>query len=658
MKTAQRSARQDSSALRILFIAGYDSNNHAFVELVRELESRGHSCTVLVDNEHDSVNNKMFWSAGIELTPLSNFKLDGVAGYDFAFSGPFMKMSQRRLFDAIASKRVFLIAFASLFSAVTMRVPADLVITTSEDKFAEFAENGLRYSAVAIGNPQYDRLVAVRDEWRAARAGQPITRVLVVDQGAYPFGDEGKDQLAETLVAMARNNPEMHFRLKPRYLPNEPGDHLHSPSEHLFSHLRELPSNLQLLEEVCLVEDLMLESDAMVTLWSTSHLAAIALGMPLMLIGGFRSVDVFDVRHQRVDWAYGRLADSGCLVDREYVRDRPCRFSFPGPDYIRREFYDAFALAAPRVADLVELLHARVLEPGKAFRGGVQLGYVEFVEALEQERLGLRTAGSAQHLLDRSLYRRLNGVVQQLVFDNRCMGYVLDMSRIESFWDAWSPYGANEHDVARIIKQARHAAVDMKRRFFESHPEIVATDKFVQDHYFDWLFETGHYDVLLDYDAPVVVPESLEYNRGRVWLKRGRLLRSARCFVRSFELSLAKPVRELRKDKNITVLLSRSDRSLLAHAIIPALALLGDTDVLALLEVPQRTGFEGLALLKLRGMHRSLGREQARRWGSAYVFNTDKQLHVARHGAKGALLEAARTAYRLGLRSYLRVLTA
>lgn len=656
MDTTDQPTHSGSGELRILFIAGYDSNNFAFVELIRELQRCGHRCTVLVDNESDSVNNKMFWSAGIELTPLASFRLDRVGEYHFAFSGPFMKMSQRKLFDAIARKRVFLVSFASLFSAVTMRVPADLVITTSEDKFAEFADNGLRYSAVAIGNPQYDRLLKARDQWQARREGRPIREVLVVDQGAYPFGDEGKDQLAETLVAMARSSPEARFRLKPRYLPHEPGDHLHSPSEHLFSHLKELPDNLELLGESQLLEDLMLESDAMVTLWSTSHLAAIALGMPLMLVGGFTSVDVFDVRKQRVDWAYRRLADTGCLVDREYLRDHPCTFAHPGPGYIRREFYDAQSLVAPRVVDLVELLHDKVLVPGKAFRRGVQLGFSEFMEALEGGQLDLRTAGSPQHLLDRSLYRRLNGVVQQLVFDNRCMGYVLDMSRIASFWDAWPPKGATEQDITTILGRAQREALEMKARFFEANPQVVATDKFVQDHYFDWLFETGEHAALLAYEGPVVVPESLEYNRARVWLRRGRLLRSARGFVRSFELSLAKPVRELRKDKNITVLLSRADRSLLAHAIIPALAILGDRSVLATIEVPRRAGFEALAFLRLIGLRQLAGREQAREWGRQYLSATAGQSRRGRRGLKGAVLRAVHGVYRLLLKGYVRAL--
>jgi len=112
--------------LNVLFVGGYDSTNYAYVELIRELTARGHRCTVVVENERDVVNNKMFAGAGIETVPLAHYRLADVASVDFAFSGPFLRRQTRALFDAIYERRAFLVSFANLFSSVTMRTAASL----------------------------------------------------------------------------------------------------------------------------------------------------------------------------------------------------------------------------------------------------------------------------------------------------------------------------------------------------------------------------------------------------------------------------------------------------------------------------------------------------------------------------------------------------
>ncbi len=597
----------DSPRLSILFIGGYDSTNYVYVELLREFEARGHACTVVVQDEADLVNNKMFVGAGIATVSLAAFDLSRVDSFDVAFSGQFIRRPQRALFDAIARERVFLVSFANLYSAVTMRAPADLVIATSEDKFDEFAENGLCYNMVAVGNPQYDTLVRARAEWQAGRPERP-RRVLIVDQGAYPFGDAGKQQLAECLKGIAAHAPEVTFHIKPRYLPGERGDLLHSLSHHLYHYLDDRPSNLDLIHESTVLEELVLDYDAMVTTWSTAHLDAIALGMPLMLIEGLDSVDVFDVRRQRVAYAYARLKETGCVVDWRQAAQGGGEFRACAESYVTQEFYDSSQPCSPRVVTLIEAIAEEVLRPGRAFAGRLQLGYHEFMDQLDA---GLETleSNSRAHALNRELYAKMNVVMQALVFDNRCMGHVLDMTELLHFWAIRLAEDSPKSEIDRIVSDVEATGAEMKRRLFESRPDLVASDPFIQDFYFDWLYTTGRRKELLDYDGPVIVPESLAYDRGLVMLRRGRLFSASRLLVDSFALSLVKPVRVLRKDKNVTVLLSTTDRGLLAHAILFSLNAYRKNEALSALDVTFRPGFEALVYYKAKALL-ALGRAE------------------------------------------------
>ncbi len=594
-----RPAGGDIRPLNVLFVGGYDSSNYAYVELVRGLSARGHRCTVVVQNERDVVNNKMFISAGIPMVALSRFPLSDLDSVDFVVSGPFARLQTKALFQAIYERHKFLISFANLFSSVTMWVAPDLLIASSEAKFEEFARSGLIYNMVAVGNPQYDPLVRAR-EARPRIELDEIRKVLVVDQGAYPLGDLGKSQLAKTLVSIASNNPQMTFHVKPRYLPNEDGDHLHAMSDHLYTYLEETPENLVLIHESTILEELILDYDAMITLWSTAHLDAAALGLPLLLIGGFDSVDVFDVRKQRVAAAYEHLRETGCLVDWRDLQSGPCPFRHVSETYIREEFHDASAPCAPRIVDLMEKIDAEVLKRGKAFSGNFELPLSDFMRDVG----GLETwpVGSGEDRLNRQLFRGMNSVAQGLAFEHRCMGFAFDMSEILEFWKVRVGADASEEDVESLVRQVSDVGMRLKADYFESHPEEVASDPFVQDYYFDWLYETRRFGDLFAYSGRVVVPASLELYRGRAYQKRGRLLRAARHMTESFSISLQEPVRVLKKDKNIRVLLAATDTNLVAHMILFFMHHYRRYEALSVLDVQARPDLDALVYYRMKAL--------------------------------------------------------
>lgn len=636
--------------MNVLFIAGYDSTNYVYVELIRELVRRGHDATVLVEDDRDSVNTKMFARAGIAMTRLDAFDVSRMPDYDFAVSGQFIRRSQRELFSAISRHDVFLISFANLFSSVTMRVPVDLVITNCEAKFDDFHANGLSYPMVAIGNPQYDPLIRERAAW-AAQHLAAIREVLVVDQGAYPFGDEGKRQLAEALMGLARHNPEVTFRVKPRYLPDETGEHLHAVSNHLYSYLAGAPENLVLMREATVLEEIVPQFDAMVTTWSTAHLDAAVLGMPLLLIGGLDSCDVFDVRRQRVEAAYEHLAGTGCLHDYADVAAGRCEFRPAAPSYLDAELADASTPCAPRVVDLLEAIEREALSRGRAVTRSVELGFEEFMSGLVDGTLTVDARDPAI-VREKSVFALMNPVIQELVFENRCVALGYDMSRVAAFWNRAAAGGRDVRaDQSALREDLARAVDDTKRTFFEDNPDLVAGDVFVQDQYFDWLRTSGRSRELFLHKGPVVAPESLEFNCGLVRLRRGRVLRAARHFADSFELSLRKPCRVLRRDKHISVILEKCDTSVLANVILLALAVYGKNEALADVGIPARPGVDALVYQRVRALRR-LGRvAEAQTISGEYLAAVEGRRGVHGHGPRGAMLGALARIYRVALRT-------
>lgn len=590
---------EKARTLDVLLVGGFDSTNYAYVELLRELEERGHRCTLVVENERDVVNNKMFSSVGIPMVPLHEYPMDTLDSVDFVIAGPFLRPQVKRLFSEIYARRKFVVSFANLFSSVTMWIAPDLLIASSENKFDEFARSGLCYSMVAVGNPQYDPLIRARE--KRPRIGlDEIRNVLFIDQGAYPLGESGKIQLAETLVRIAENNPRMTFTVKPRYVPNESGDHLHAVSEHLYTYLKDGPDNLVLLREPTILEELLLGFDAMITMWSTAHLDAVALDMPLLLIEGFDSVDVFDVRKQRIAAAFEHLRDTGCVVDWRDLQTGPCPFAYVSDRYARDELHDVSSPCAPRIIDLLERIDEVLLSQGRTFAGIPQSSYEDFmteVEALPTARI-LSETDRLNHLL----FQRMNPIAQMLAFDHRCLGYALDVSEMFQLASRRAEPGWDEHDVDGLIADARAASLRAKAEYFAADPDMVARDVFVQDYYFGWLLDTRRYDELMAYSGPVVAAASLEFNRGLACSRRGQRLRGMRHLVESFDISLREPVRVLKKDKNIRTLLSRTERSLRTHAILLLMDHYRKHEALSLVDVPEKPGVDALVYYKMRAL--------------------------------------------------------
>lgn len=508
--------RKSSGArMNILFLSAFDSMNYVFTELILELRQRGHRVNVVVQDEFDAINTKMYKANDIEFIPIEEFNPAALNFIDVVISAPIRLKKYAALLNAIKHRNILLCSFSSLFSSVVMRIPADIVFCIGEAKIEEFRANYLRYNFIVAGNPQYDGLARQR---RLPRASHDVKKVLIIDQGGYPYGAKGKQQLADTITDIAVNNPDIQFEIKPRYLKEEVGNTAHNVSEYLVDYFDALPANLSFLTKPAVLEDIMPSYDAMICTWSTAYMDALVLNIPLLLLSGFDSNDVFDVRTQRVAEAYDHLKKTGVLYDYHEVLGRPIQWHTVDPAYVQKEIYHADKPSAPAVIDFLEDCKSRLVLTGKRFEDLIAYTVDDYYQHVDDIRFA--AVNDRENEARRIYFTTFNQAMQEYVYRNRCMGSVLDLSPLERMYDKKDYYaeyertGFVEKEYRTLLHKRFFTLFNLIQEKYFTSPEgqkNVREDRIDQDFYFDWLYHTEQYDALRRFQGPLLAEGSREY---------------------------------------------------------------------------------------------------------------------------------------------------
>jgi hypothetical protein len=218
-------------------------------------------------------------------------------------------------------------------------------------------------------------------------------------------------------------------------------------------------------------------------------------------------------------------------------------------------------------------------------------------------------------------------------------------------WDRRPEPGPGENSVEGIVREARQLGLALKGEYFAAHPEGVTGDIFIQDAYFDWLLATRRFADLFSYAGLVLAPETLEFDRGMARRRQRRMLKAWRHLVESSSISLQRPMRLLKRSRDVRVLLSQVDTSPLALAMLVSLSLARKDDARSMIDVPQQPGMEALAYHKSRALVR-LGRAEE----AASVLREYAQVgptgrrRILGRGLRNALPELARRWYATLLR--------
>jgi hypothetical protein len=195
----------------------------------------------------------------------------------------------------------------------------------------------------------------------------------------------------------------------------------------------------------------------------------------------------------------------------------------------------------------------------------------------------------------------------------------------------------------------------LKEEYFATHPDEVGGDLFIQDAYFDWLLATQRFDQLFDYDGPLVAPQSLDFDRGMASLRKKRPFRAAHYFVDSFSVSLLQPGRLLKKDRNVRAVLSRTDRSLLNHAILFLMNHYRKYEALRALDTPDRAGLDAVVYYKMKALVAGGCPQEAKELFAEYTAAVaDEPAAGGRGGLRQLALKSVTGAYRALAQRYAK----
>lgn len=351
---------------------------------------------------------------------------------------------------------------------------------------------------------------------------------------------------------MARAHPDMEFTVKPRYLPQELAySVLHAPSEHIYDFIPSPPQNLILLREPTILEDMLKDFDAAVTMWSTAYLDAAMMGIPVMLIRGLPSQEVFDVRNQRIKEAFDRLEKTGCVIDYREALQGKLEFHFVDEDYLKEEVANTDHPCAPEIADALEEIYRWLIIPGRRLRDVCQMDLQTFRERL----CGLPTINAQENIYRRrrNFLRLFNEKMQALTYRNRCMAKPFHLQTLQKYWHFCPDryFGRNREKLLKFW--VYFSMWKILQDFFRPRRMTAETDPIRLDYYVDWLYKNKRYRRILGFASPHVRPETLAFYRAAVYFRRGDYDQAASEYAAYYHCIKELGVKPLHKDRSVVV---------------------------------------------------------------------------------------------------------
>lgn len=286
--------------MKILVVAAHDAVNLSIENIVRELVKRGHEVHIfakMIEYRHI----RMFKDLQVFIHHVSELNENNVSEYDFAFC-PMDGV------DSLTFYNIYVFSYNFIFNNRWASAGGDFMFTQTENRPIIQWEDCAR---MPVGTPKNDTLKS---------DNKSDNTILFVDTGHYPFGLKGKQQLAQTLLAICESCSNNHIVVKPRWLPGEKNT-IHPEGVHLYDIISdlcngEIPSNLELLYEHQDMQKLIDKSITVVTPASSAYLDAALRGKNILILNGFDSESSYDVRIDTI-WKqqFDDMENTGCLIN-------------------------------------------------------------------------------------------------------------------------------------------------------------------------------------------------------------------------------------------------------------------------------------------------------------------------------------------------------
>ena len=430
--------------MKVLVILYKDSYNIPTQNVVKEMLARGYEVD-LYSRDMNKINIRMF--EGYNVLDYANFDVKTVEKYDFIYCAvsiePNLVECKKYIFcynnfymdeqagygDYTFTQRDF---SKELIENYVLNYPNKFVVTPGE----------------TVGNPKYDL-------WRNTSIQVKDKQILYIDAGHFPFGKEGKMQIAKCLLEIANRYEDYTIIIKPRFLPNEKGM-AHTNSVHIYDCLNELangriPGNIVCLMKHVELEPLVMESQVILcTELTSSYLEIGAFNKRGIIIEGIHSEFTYSHSENHIRNFIAISNRSGLSVNYKRVMDylpEGLNMSNSHMEEMGLFHYDS----AKSIVDRMEKIYFEYLKKGIFLmqEGGISRNY-EDVIALRYKKM----------LISKLSYLQL--MIQEIDFSSLLFTYVNKSLELFKNWD-WSMNAELDRSIYEIIIQNKNIAYGNKK---------------------------------------------------------------------------------------------------------------------------------------------------------------------------------------------------
>lgn len=300
--------------MNIVMIAGQDTHNFVLEYIAKGLVRSRHNLSIYGIFLDDSCTYVLTRS-GLSVSPISQLTKEEMEKFDIG-------IINNRAFYMIPwlmEARIYLFEFDIHYLDEPV-VGADFLFERGSG-WRPLLSCGSRAECVkmVVGNPK-------QPETHFQNALGKKDYFLFLDSGHYPFGREGKQALAETLLKICNTFPEYDLIVKPRFLNNKQTV-THKNTIHLYDVIKEtagahLPKNLLLMQEYGNLTELIHHAKTVLCMYTTAYIDAAVQQKNLIVLDHLPNEENADLRIA-THWNVAReiMAGSGCLVDYQNVCD-------------------------------------------------------------------------------------------------------------------------------------------------------------------------------------------------------------------------------------------------------------------------------------------------------------------------------------------------
>lgn len=279
--------------MRILIVSEKDAANQTLGIITNELKLRGHDISIYALYNEKSLM-KYFSDKADIYTARDIKELSLEKEFDCIIT---CATALRCILEAeILTKKIpifchsYIIDGTSHWRGDINSVPSILSNDNPFDKYLDCTKIG-------IGEPKYDKLPNLDER---------SNRILFIDSGHYPFSSKGKTDLAKCLLKICHEYPDHEVVIKPRFLKSDKIV-THKNDMHIYDYIEKecdglIPTNLNMLKEHLPLNELVQTSHVVICMQTSAYVAAIAMGKGLIVLDGFESEDIYDVRQKNFDY--------------------------------------------------------------------------------------------------------------------------------------------------------------------------------------------------------------------------------------------------------------------------------------------------------------------------------------------------------------------